>query len=145
MPPKRAPTVAPSAAAASSQRAQVVTSKEIVETDLVEPGSLPEALQCGICLGILHDPVASRTPRGCQHCFCRMCVEAALQRDARCPLCRTGISQEHLEHSLVHQEFLNSLMVRCPEVAAGCYWTGLCTYNGQRSCCNTKFCWDGQR
>ena len=42
-------------------------------------------LECGVCLGLVCEAIT--TP--CGHTMCRLCLVRALQRQAKCPVCRS--------------------------------------------------------
>ncbi|KAM5221582.1 LON peptidase N-terminal domain and RING finger protein 3 [Ctenodactylus gundi] len=46
-------------------------------------------LECSLCMRLFYEPIT--TP--CGHTFCLKCLERCLDHNARCPLCKDGLSQ----------------------------------------------------
>nr|XP_010945711.1 unnamed protein product [Camelus bactrianus] len=46
-------------------------------------------LECSLCMRLFYEPVT--TP--CGHTFCLKCLERCLDHNAKCPLCKDGLSQ----------------------------------------------------
>ncbi|KAB1253702.1 LON peptidase N-terminal domain and RING finger protein 3 [Camelus dromedarius] len=53
-------------------------------------------LECSLCMRLFYEPVT--TP--CGHTFCLKCLERCLDHNAKCPLCKDGLSQANLGTSL---------------------------------------------
>merc|ERR1719330_1283292 len=70
-------------------------------------------------MGLLVDAVAGP----CGHMFCRSCVERALAKDARCPLCRQDIAHDELTGQHLINMRVNSTIVCCQH---RCGWFGRC-------------------
>ncbi|XP_034637100.1 LON peptidase N-terminal domain and RING finger protein 3 isoform X2 [Trachemys scripta elegans] len=49
----------------------------------------PSDLDCSLCMRLFYEPVT--TP--CGHTFCLKCLERCLDHNAKCPLCKEGLSQ----------------------------------------------------
>ncbi|XP_057574919.1 LON peptidase N-terminal domain and RING finger protein 3 isoform X2 [Hippopotamus amphibius kiboko] len=65
-----------------------------------DPGTIPALsapltsfdasdLECSLCMRLFYEPVT--TP--CGHTFCLKCLERCLDHNAKCPLCKDGLSQ----------------------------------------------------
>lgn len=73
------------------------TSKQDVSTDQgskpdfnIQPASFDASdLECSLCMRLFYEPVT--TP--CGHTFCLKCLERCLDHNAKCPLCKDGLSQ----------------------------------------------------
>ena len=58
-------------------------------------------LECGVCLGLLCEPLTIPT---CGHSLCRLCLVRACQRQKRCPICRAVCminAEDHAETRLL--------------------------------------------
>jgi hypothetical protein len=92
---RRAPPVPPAVADALAKRGlgRLVTSTtHALAPPVPEVKKPPEDdndLECSICLSFLTSPV--HTP--CLHVFCRACVQKALSRNKRCPICRALVPE----------------------------------------------------
>lgn len=51
---------------------------------IVETGSQLPSLSCPICMG----PLKEETSTKCGHIFCKMCIDAAIKVQHKCPTCR---------------------------------------------------------
>lgn len=86
--------------------------------ELREPKTCGDDLACPICLGALE--AAVRAP--CEHTFCRLCAERALQWDPRCPMCRQSLAPQDLKPACnLLQMRVNGLVVCCER---RCGWYG---------------------
>ncbi|AAZ11923.1 hypothetical protein, conserved [Trypanosoma brucei brucei TREU927] len=74
---------------------------------MTEVPGIPVTITCGICFGILHDPVTL----SCKHSFCASCVLGRLEclegRDFICLLCST--KQEHINNETLPKLVDNEL------------------------------------
>lgn len=60
--------------------------KEVPIPELPQSTPPPEtpAFSCPICLG----PLSEETSTKCGHIFCKMCIEASIKVQHKCPTCR---------------------------------------------------------
>lgn len=82
----------------------------------------PSSLDCPICRSPLVDPVL--TP--CDHIFCSVCLQTALQRTLSCPVCRQGFDAA-LKLSpapRLIQQMADDLEVACSHSSIGCTFVG---------------------
>lgn len=52
----------------------------------------PQFFKCSICLE--YHPIAAQYITKCNHLFCRVCITTWLRDHAKCPLCRTSLSDD---------------------------------------------------
>mmetsp|Transcript_43598 Transcript_43598/g.79428 ORF Transcript_43598/g.79428 Transcript_43598/m.79428 type:complete len:215 (-) Transcript_43598:94-738(-) len=90
------------------------------EDELTNRSAVSDTLQCPVCMDFFEDPVFCGG-RPCQHVFCRLCVEQALEKSEQCPTCRAPMSPSDLQPHLVVRSLLDEVMVRCEH---SCGWTG---------------------
>mmetsp|Transcript_1414 Transcript_1414/g.3840 ORF Transcript_1414/g.3840 Transcript_1414/m.3840 type:complete len:216 (+) Transcript_1414:111-758(+) len=90
------------------------------EDGLQHCSAVSDTLQCPVCMDLLEDPVFCGG-RPCQHVFCRLCVEEALQKSEHCPSCRAPMSASDLQPHLMVRSLLDEMIVRCKH---SCGWTG---------------------
>mmetsp|Transcript_21008 Transcript_21008/g.44755 ORF Transcript_21008/g.44755 Transcript_21008/m.44755 type:complete len:289 (-) Transcript_21008:68-934(-) len=91
------------------------------DEQLVNPCSISPTLRCAICFEVFDDPVFF-SGRPCQHVFCRTCIVPALERRAKCPICRSRPALcSRLQPHLAIRNLLDEIVVRCGH---GCSWTG---------------------
>jgi hypothetical protein len=73
---------------------------------------IDDELKCAICHQPFREPVSSIQ---CHHTFCKVCINACLNRERLCPICRTYSNHERYQpvksRALLNQ--LNRLRVRC--------------------------------
>ncbi|KAF9584145.1 Breast cancer 1, early onset [Lunasporangiospora selenospora] len=56
---------------------------------------MAEEIKCPICLCTMEQP----TSTGCNHTFCRACINSALDRHNDCPLCKTHVTKRSLNNA----------------------------------------------
>eukprot|EP01012_Entosiphon_sulcatum_P064613 TRINITY_DN9343_c0_g1_i1.p1 TRINITY_DN9343_c0_g1~~TRINITY_DN9343_c0_g1_i1.p1 ORF type:complete len:305 (+),score=33.49 TRINITY_DN9343_c0_g1_i1:39-953(+) len=83
--------------------------------------TIPEDLQCGICLHAARDAVVTEE---CGHLFCRQCICVALERKKECPVDRTPLSVDHIRKDVRTQRKIQALNVYCNNKKGGCLWRG---------------------
>nr|XP_044996951.1 LON peptidase N-terminal domain and RING finger protein 3 isoform X1 [Jaculus jaculus] len=73
-----------------------VSKQDLLADQVAKPAlSIPLAsfdasdLECSLCMRLFYEPVT--TP--CGHTFCLKCLERCLDHNAKCPLCKDGLSQ----------------------------------------------------
>lgn len=79
---------------------EVVESEEL--TLVRRAGEVPQAetavdyddLDCSVCHDLICDPITI----SCGHTYCRLCLKNALERQPRCPLCRSPCSTNAVTH-----------------------------------------------
>jgi hypothetical protein len=101
---------------------------------------LDENLICGVCLGILNNPL--QCPNG--HNFCKACIETYL-KDSRkpCPMRCSAVlySTDGLIKNRALVGIIDNLVIRCPTttllcVGGGCAWTGtIAAWKGHAKTC----------
>lgn len=92
----------------------------IKDDELLDPGAVSETLKCPVCFEVFDDPVFCGG-RPCQHVFCRICVETALENSEHCPSCRGEMQLDDLQQHQVIRSLLDEVPVRCKRA---CGWTG---------------------
>mmetsp|Transcript_59932 Transcript_59932/g.111067 ORF Transcript_59932/g.111067 Transcript_59932/m.111067 type:complete len:259 (-) Transcript_59932:170-946(-) len=104
--------------------------------DFVESQGISlDALRCAICTDVFDDPVFCAS-QPCQHTFCRSCIEKALTRRRRCPLCSCHIEPHWLRPHLAVRNFLDDMQVQCPD---RCGWVGkLESRNAHKQKCQAR-------
>ncbi|XP_039270136.1 E3 ubiquitin-protein ligase NRDP1-like [Styela clava] len=81
-------------------------------------GRVDEELMCVICGGVLEDPVMVEE---CEHCFCKCCIEAWLQRQQTCPVDRSQLQTQHLKPvPRIMRNMLGRLTLMCENRKYGC-------------------------
>ncbi|XP_030377768.1 E3 ubiquitin-protein ligase NRDP1 [Scaptodrosophila lebanonensis] len=81
-------------------------------------GHVDEELICPICADVLEDPVQAS---GCEHAFCRACIEKWLKQKHICPVDRLELSPSHLiGASRLMRNMLARLKIRCCFAENGC-------------------------
>ncbi|KAG0453657.1 hypothetical protein HPP92_024961 [Vanilla planifolia] len=63
------------------------------------PAHIGPSLTCPLCLGTLKEPCSTL----CGHVFCRACIESAIQREKKCPICRKKVTMKN-----IHKLYLSS-------------------------------------
>ncbi|KAI9488555.1 hypothetical protein BDB00DRAFT_38859 [Zychaea mexicana] len=89
-------------------------------------------LFCGLCQGILDDPVQVRCPE--DHMFCNSCIKSYLQQSRTCPHCLTDLDPSLFQPSKFVQRQIGRLRVRCPNHDAGCSWQGILSDSHPNEC-----------
>ncbi|KAJ1476942.1 hypothetical protein T484DRAFT_1823155 [Baffinella frigidus] len=81
-------------------------------------GEVNETFVCGICDGLLREP---RYAGACsEHLLCRVCLAAALIKEACCPTCKQPVdASEPLNRFGPFEAMVNSTVVQCPNSTAG--------------------------
>eukprot|EP00742_Colponemidia_sp_Colp-10_P002473 GILJ01002636.1.p1 GENE.GILJ01002636.1~~GILJ01002636.1.p1 ORF type:complete len:484 (+),score=37.74 GILJ01002636.1:49-1500(+) len=82
-----------------------------MDTPLELVSEVESDLLCPICLHLFRDPVEINE---CEHIFCRVCIEGALQGGA-CPVCQEQITDKSIRRA--HRFVINrvdAVMVNCP-------------------------------
>ncbi|MCJ1369101.1 hypothetical protein MMC20_000309 [Loxospora ochrophaea] len=100
---------------------QASNSGEIDLRDLDYVAPVDHNLLCPICQCPFVDPVTL----GCEHLFCKECVDTAMRNQVRdmrcCPTCRTKRERDYaIPVPKVITRILDELMVKCPLQAKGC-------------------------
>lgn len=86
--------------------------------ELQEPECCEGELECPVCRGL---PVEAMVCPACEHVFCRLCIERALEGDPKCPTCRRrGEIGTYAANHLVNLR-VNSTVVCCER---RCGWYG---------------------
>lgn len=89
-----------------------------------ESSELCELVTCPICRFVMSKAYALKN---CQHTFCQECITRHHdQHDgdvARCPLCRERFQKSDMMVSIIHEDLLGRLKVKC--VGNMCSWTGM--------------------
>ncbi|XP_063702053.1 E3 ubiquitin-protein ligase NRDP1 [Culicoides brevitarsis] len=81
-------------------------------------GEVDIELICTICSGVLQDPMQA-TP--CEHAFCRVCLDAWMQRQPTCPVDRNPISSVNLRTvPRILRNLLARLNIKCDNEPYGC-------------------------
>eukprot|EP00755_Sulcionema_specki_P028143 Sspe_Gene.89269::Locus_61066_Transcript_1_1_Confidence_1.000_Length_1237::g.89269::m.89269 len=83
--------------------------------------SIPEDLQCGICLG---PAIESNVTQECGHLFCRGCILQAMEAKKECPTCRRPITIDEIRKDVRTQRKIHALGVHCRNKRGGCAWKG---------------------
>ena len=79
-------------------------------------GDLPDAFACGVCLGVLENPVQCSNG----HLMCRDCAKQVLKKAKNCPMCRCPMSAGSLIRPPgIVSDALGNLVVYCPRSEAG--------------------------
>lgn len=116
-----------------------------MEPEFIE--KVPSFFNCPICLSFIKNCVS--TP--CHHKFCSECLDNSLNLSNACPLCRSVIIKESLNHDKWMDSKISSLQVYCNFKKNGCQWKGsysdlknhlgaICDYTQiscPNSCCTT--------
>lgn len=94
--------------------------------------TVPDHLECPICVAPLKDPVQVL---GCGHRFCETCIKPVMrQRSPSCPGCRQSINKDKVFEDAACRRRVLELLVKCPYV--GCSWQGeLRDIEGHKSKC----------
>lgn len=88
--------------------------------EVLNPDAISDTLKCPVCMDIFEDPVFL-AGQPCQHVFCRVCVEQALNESGHCPSCRAVMRREDLKPHQTIRSLLDEMIVRCTR---HCGWTG---------------------
>ncbi|XP_017037313.1 E3 ubiquitin-protein ligase NRDP1 [Drosophila kikkawai] len=81
-------------------------------------GVVDEELVCPICSDVLEDPVQSS---GCEHAFCRACIEKWMLEKQICPVDRSDLLRCHLvPASRLMRNMLSRLKIKCSFGDSGC-------------------------
>eukprot|EP00971_Amphidinium_carterae_P124081 2457892-Amphidinium_carterae.1 len=92
----------------------------VPDAELVDPTAATEDERCPICKEVFLDPCEGK---GCQHAFCRACLEACIATKPECPMCKATMHEEDIGTAHRHlRATLARLLVRC--TVGGCFWTG---------------------
>eukprot|EP00993_Chasmostoma_nieuportense_P002581 NODE_3364_length_981_cov_52.450820_g3218_i0.p1 GENE.NODE_3364_length_981_cov_52.450820_g3218_i0~~NODE_3364_length_981_cov_52.450820_g3218_i0.p1 ORF type:complete len:308 (-),score=86.44 NODE_3364_length_981_cov_52.450820_g3218_i0:35-958(-) len=83
--------------------------------------TIPEDLQCGICLTAAKDAVVTEE---CGHLFCKQCISTALERKKECPVDRTPLTVDQIRKDVRTQRKIQALSVFCWNRKGGCSWRG---------------------
>lgn len=90
------------------------------DEEIADVKAVSDNLRCSICMDVFLDPVFA-CGKPCQHVFCRLCIETALEKRARCPTCRGIMRRSNLQPHQSMSSLIDELRVRC---CHGCGWTG---------------------
>eukprot|EP00160_Parvularia_atlantis_P001623 Unigene11303_Nuclearia_a/m.34535 Unigene11303_Nuclearia_a/g.34535 ORF Unigene11303_Nuclearia_a/g.34535 Unigene11303_Nuclearia_a/m.34535 type:complete len:696 (-) Unigene11303_Nuclearia_a:81-2168(-) len=74
-------------ASARDELARLMVDRPAADTPVAE--AFTNELDCHLCLSLLVEPVTT----ACGHTFCRLCLDKVMDRNARCPVCRTPIAR----------------------------------------------------
>jgi len=92
--------------------------------EFVAGESISDSLRCPICRDVFNEPVFCGG-RPCQCVFCRSCLAEHLRRgDARCPIDRLPMQENHISRHLFVKGVIDELLVFCRHRDSGCCWTG---------------------
>ena len=83
--------------------------------------TIPEDLQCQICLGASIEPVVTEE---CGHLFCRECITVALERKKECPVDRQPLTYTELRKDVRTDRKIHALTTACYHKKQGCPWKG---------------------
>ena len=75
--------------------------------------------ECPICQGVVKK---AQSVKCCKKTFCKQCLDEALKKSNRCPLCRTGNPVRYENDAI--DDGVNDLMVLCLHHGRGCQWSG---------------------
>ena len=67
---------------------------------------------CGICMGLLNDPIMPKCKSYCQSTYCRGCLEENMRRSYACPICREVFDGTSINRALAAQ--IDATLVKCP-------------------------------
>lgn len=94
---------------------------------------LPPEWICGICRGLMRQPLLVKCASNCGHSACRSCIEAKLKQQHACPFCRSPFRQVIRNKRL--EEILKNVNPDEYEQPVG---GGLGTHSGDPSRANTS-------
>jgi len=85
-------------------------------------GEVSPELVCNICQAVMRDPVELR---GCEHAFCRMCIDEWVFKDnggTRAPTCPIDrrVFKTYKDVSRIVKNILSSLQIKCDFEQEGC-------------------------
>ncbi|XP_016989602.2 E3 ubiquitin-protein ligase NRDP1 [Drosophila rhopaloa] len=81
-------------------------------------GHVDEELICPICADVLEEPVQSS---GCEHAYCRACIDKWMLQKQICPVDRSALLAAHLVPvSRLMRNMLSRLKIKCTFSANGC-------------------------
>ncbi|XP_017029398.1 E3 ubiquitin-protein ligase NRDP1-like [Drosophila kikkawai] len=81
-------------------------------------GHVDEELLCPICADVLEEPVQSV---GCEHAFCRQCIDRWMRLKQICPVDRSNLQPENLVNvSRLMRNMLARLKIQCSFTENGC-------------------------
>jgi len=78
------------------------------EDRLVHPEKSKE-ITCGICLGVLEDPMQCSNG----HLFCAECIRVSIAQKEQCPQCRCRVTFDSLSRSLFVRQYISNLLIHC--------------------------------
>uniref|UniRef100_A0A0N4Z208 N-acetylgalactosaminide beta-1,3-galactosyltransferase n=1 Tax=Parastrongyloides trichosuri TaxID=131310 RepID=A0A0N4Z208_PARTI len=64
-----------------------------------------KSITCSICLDILYDPVNIE----CDHCFCKYCIQYAINLNDHCPICRQKIVNDPIFNLVIKKFIIDSI------------------------------------
>ena len=95
------------------------------EDIFIEPIAYEEHFRCGICLGILRDPILEIRNH---HTFGSHCISLWIAQNKlsefKCPLCNIEIYDDEIIPNVFARKIMDSFKVRCYFHKFGCLWTG---------------------
>ncbi|KAH8244582.1 hypothetical protein KR038_008772 [Drosophila bunnanda] len=81
-------------------------------------GHVDDELLCPICADVLEEPVQSV---GCEHAYCRRCIDQWMRLKQICPVDRSTLQPEHLGNvSRLMRNMLARLKIKCSFAENGC-------------------------
>ncbi|KAH8260044.1 E3 ubiquitin-protein ligase NRDP1 [Drosophila bipectinata] len=81
-------------------------------------GHVDQELICPICTDVLEEPVQSS---GCEHAYCRACIDKWIQQKQICPVDRSALLPGHLVPvSRLMRNMLSRLKIKCTFAENGC-------------------------
>ncbi|CDO93115.1 unnamed protein product [Kluyveromyces dobzhanskii CBS 2104] len=89
----------------TSSHAETVTNpRDFLHTNVPQLADLDSLLRCHICKDFLSASVL--TP--CGHSFCSICIRKYLQKESKCPLCLSELTESMLQKEFLVQEICSS-------------------------------------
>ena len=82
--------------------------------------------ECPVCQGVVKE---AQSVRCCKKTFCKRCLDEALKKFNKCPLCRTANPVSYENEAI--DDGVNDLKVLCLHRGKGCQWSGHLLYEPQ--------------
>lgn len=85
----------------------------------VNPDNIDDELKCGICRGVLQDPLFLEE---CQHSFCKLCIEEwfKVSTTQKCPIDRNIVLRRKIKPLRPLNNLLRKLKMKCNFASNGC-------------------------